>query len=119
MLGGLREISPVETTLVSEAYGVETSKSGFEGKDDKGPTAADQKKVDDVVNNKDLPAKAEKGKAYIVKWADGRGVFAVDKKSLLSKWLKKVGSWAEICSIKYGEPVHGSKKEKLRVQSTV
>lgn len=94
---------------IDEAYGIETTKSGF---DDVGsPTAADQAKVDAVMADTSLPATAEAGKAYIVHWAGGRGIFACRRKDYLPGWLKEQGEWAEIISITYGDP----RKKKLRV----
>lgn len=94
---------------LNESYGIESSKSGF---DDIGEvTKEDQQKVSEVINNTNLPEIAEKGKAYVVKWADDRGVFACKKKSYLNKWVKEQGSWACIVSIKYEDP------KKLKVIS--
>jgi hypothetical protein len=107
--------------LICESYGVETDKSGFE--DDVGkPTESDMKKISDIVNDKKLPDVATDGNAYIVKWADGRGIFACKKKSYLSKWLEKTGSWAEIVSIKYENAKDKDLKvinEKLQQQISV
>lgn len=84
-----------------ESYGIELSKSGMSKEETGKVKATDQRKVDNIVNNKSLPDVAEKGKAYIVHWADGRGIFACKKKSYLQKWLDETGDWAEIVSIKY------------------
>ncbi len=104
--------APVSTVKeLRESYGIESSKSGF---DDVGEASKeDLAKVNAIINNKALPEVAEKGKAYVVIWADGRGRFACKKKSYLSKWLKENGSWAEIISIKYEDP------KKLKVISEV
>jgi len=87
---------------------------GEGSEDDKKVSAADQKKVDAMAANKSWPDKAEDGKAFIVHWAGGRGIFAMKSKQAVKDWLKKTGSWAEIVSIKYGEPVHKGKKLKAR-----
>ncbi len=68
------------------------------------PEKADLKKVHDVLSDKDMPATAEGDKRYIVHWADGRARFTLKKKADLLPWLKKVGSWACIISIKYAVP---------------
>lgn len=94
-----------------ESYGIESSESGF---NDKGEVSkVDQDKVDDIINNKELPEVAEEGKSFVVHWADGRGIFACKKKSYLNTWLKDQGKWAEIVNIKYGEPKSGDKKLKV------
>lgn len=99
---------------MNESYGTETAKSGFSKKETDPPSEADLKKVKEILDNKTLPDKAEDGKAYVVHWADGRGVFACKTKDYLSKWLADTGAWAEIISIKYGEPKMGDKKLRLK-----
>lgn len=81
------------------------------------PSAEDQKKVQAVLDDKTLPEKAEAGKAYVIHWADGRGVFAVKTKKAIKDWLAETGSWAEIVSIKYGPAEH--KGKKLRVEDVI
>lgn len=105
-------VTPMSTVKeLKESYGIESSKSGF---GDAGDVSKDDlAKVSAIINDRNLPEVAEKGMAYIVHWADGRGKFACKKKSYLSKWLKETGSWAEIISIKYAKP------EKLKVISEV
>lgn len=90
----------------------ETTKSGFD--DDTKVNEHDKKKVDDVINDTSLPDTAEDGKAYIVHWADGRGIFACKTKQFIKDWLEKTGSWAEIVSIKYDVPEHKGKKLKVK-----
>lgn len=96
-----------------EAYGIPSSESGAEPCETGPATAADIAKVDAVVNDTSLPDTADPGKAYVVHWADGRGICAFKRKDQLHPWLKKTGDWAEIISIKHKEPIHG--KTKLRV----
>jgi len=80
-------------------------------------SAADKAKVQAVLDDKKLPEKAEKGKSYVIFWADGRGVFAVKTKKAIRDWLEKTGSWAEIISIKYGDPEY--KGKNLRVEDVI
>jgi hypothetical protein len=98
---------------VQESYGIATDKSGFEGGKEP-PTAADTAKVDAIVNDPAMPDVADDGKAYVVHWADGRGIFAMKRKAGLHPWLKSQGPWAEIISIKHREPVHGGKPLKVQ-----
>lgn len=99
---------------VNEAYGVEASASGFSPEESGAVSASDRAKVDAVVNDPQYPATAEDGKAYVVHWAGGRGIFALKKKADLVPWLNKAGEWAEILSIKHKEPVHGGKTLRVR-----
>lgn len=98
---------------VDESYGVATAKSGFEGDVKEPPTAADIAKVDAIVNDPAMPDVADDGKAYVVHWADGRGIFAMKRKADLHPWLKSQGPWAEIISIKHRTPEHGGKPLKV------
>lgn len=100
-----------------ESYGIESKKSGFSKDETDPPSDADKKKVKDIVDDKSLPDIAEDGKAYVVKWADGRGVFACKSKEYLGKWLDDTGGWACIISIKYGEPKMGDKKLRIVKES--
>lgn len=81
------------------------------------PTAADKAKVQKILDDKSMPETAEDGKSYVVHWADGRGVFAAKSKKAISDWLEREGAWAEIVSIKYGEPVHRGKKLKVQAKA--
>lgn len=96
-----------------ESRAIKANKSGFSKDETEPPTLVDKDKVKNIVNDKKLPDVAEDGKAYVVVWADGRGVFACNSKKYLTKWLNDVGSWAEIISIKYGEPKHDVQKLKI------
>jgi len=93
-------------STMNESYGIESTKSGFEGEETLPASKQDKDKdkVNKIVNDKELPEEAEKGKAYIVHWADGRAIFACKYKSYLPKWLEKTGNWADIISIKYDTP---------------
>ena len=104
---------------MNESYSVKTNKSGFSKEETEPATYEDTQKVKKILDDKKLPETAEEGKAYVVQWADGRGVFACKTKKYLIKWLKDVGSWAEIISIKYGEPKHGSTKLKVLKENIV
>jgi len=64
-------------------------------------------------NNKEWPEKAEDDKAYVVLWAEGKGIAAFSSKSAVHKWVKKEGKWAAIDWIKYQKPEHKGKKLKL------
>jgi hypothetical protein len=97
---------------MNESLNIQTDKSGMPDAGD--PTEEDIKKVKEIVDDTSLPDKAEDGKAYVVHWAGGRGVFACKTKEYLSKWLADTGTWAEIISIKYGEPKMGDKKLRLK-----
>lgn len=97
----------------------ETPSSGFEKEETDPVSPADQKKVDAILKNKNLPDIAEDGKAYIVKWADGRGIFACNSKKYISEWLQKTGGWACIDSITYGEPKIKNKKLKVLKEKEV
>ncbi len=101
---------PAITAIINKAYG--TPRQIREIEDGGDPEAADVAKVQAIIDDKSLPATAEDGKAYVVRWADGRGVFAIKSKDGLKKWLNKTGSWACIVSIKYGEPELKGKKLK-------
>lgn len=79
------------------------------------PSSADVAAVQKILDDPKMPATAEKGMAYVVHWADGRGIFAVRRKESLRKWLKKTGEMAEIVSIKYGKAEH--KGEALKVET--
>lgn len=93
---------PSNNSLFKESF--ESSHSGFE-KDGVGEASqADKDKIDAVVNSSKYPDESEVGKAYVVMWADGRGIFACRYKSYLPKWLKEQGEWSEIVSIKYEDP---------------
>ncbi len=87
-----------------------TGSSGFEDEDVGEPDAASKAKVAAALANDAWPAVAEKGKAFIVRWADGRGIFACRAKSYLKPWLEEQGKWAEVVSITYGEPEFKGKK---------
>jgi len=75
------------------------------------PTAADLKAINKAEGPED---RAAKGKAWVVHWADGRAVAAFGSRSAMRTWLDKVGDWAEIVSVKYGDPEFKGKKLKLR-----
>lgn len=97
-----------------EGYAAPASLSGF-SKSQTGPVMArDRAKVDAVLRDRSMPDVAAPGKAYVVHWADGRGVFALRTKANLDKWLDKTGDWAEIISIKYGVPLHAGKTLKVQ-----
>lgn len=110
-----KALAPMRTGLtpwgVTESYGIQASKSGF--KVTEPPTAADTAKVAAVINDPAMPDVADDGKAYVVHWADGRGIFAMRKKADLRPWLTSQGPWAEILSIKHREPTHGGKPLKV------
>lgn len=103
--------------VLKEMMIVEADLEPVDKDDDKTPTAADKAKVQKILDNKSMPETAEDGKAYVVHWADGRGVFAVKSKKAINDWLEREGAWAEIVSIKYGEPVHGGKKLKVQTKA--
>ena len=113
--GNIRETDSINELYqhLCESYGIRTNKSGFSKEETEPATYEDKQKVKKIIDDKKLPETAEEGKAYVVQWADGRGVFACKTKKYLTKWLNDVGSWAEIVSIKYGEPKHGSTKLKI------
>ena len=100
--------------VLKEMMIIEADLEPVDKDDDKTPTKGDKAKVQKILDDKSLPETAEDGKAYVVHWADGRGVFAVKTKKAISDWLDKTGAWAEIVSIKYGEPVHGGKKLRVK-----
>lgn len=104
---------PNSPFIMAESREAKTNKSGFSKEETDPPTYADKQKVKKIIDDKKFPETAEEGKAYIVHWADGRGIFACKTKKYLTKWLNDTGSWAEIVSIKYGEPKHGSTKLKV------
>lgn len=110
-------VRPAAKDILSKAFG--TRRQIREIEDGGDPEAADVAKVKAIIDDKELPATAEDGKAYVVHWADGRGVFAIKTKAGLQRWLKKVGSWACICSIKYGKPEHRDKKLKVLSESVL
>lgn len=103
---------------INESYQAKTDKSGFSKEETDPPSQSDKDKVKKIIDDKKLPEVAEDGKAYVVVWADGRGVFACKTKKLLSQWLEKTGSWAEIVSIKYGEPKYDVKRLKVLTKLT-
>jgi hypothetical protein len=71
--------------------------------------------------NKDWPDTAEDGKAFVVLWADGRGVARFPSKAAVRAWAKKTGAWADITWIRYQEPEHKGKKlrEGMLVEGVV
>jgi ribosomal protein L37AE/L43A len=69
--------------------------------------------LDRMDANTDWPAKAEKGMAYVVLWADGRAVAAFPSKTAVRSWARKTGQWADITWIRYQAPEH--KGKRLRV----
>jgi len=101
-------LRPSAAAILEKAY--PQAKSGGSA-----PSSADKAKVSAILGNSKLPAVAEKGMAYVVHWADGRGVFAVRRKADLTRWLRKTGTMAEIVSIKYGKAEF--KGKRLRVES--
>jgi hypothetical protein len=105
-------VAKLESLL--EGTAITTAKSGFEGEDDKGELrAGDVARIQDA----DGPAdKAEDGKAWVVVWAGGRGVTAFNSRSKMMEWAKGQGEWAEIVSVKYGDPVYG--KETVKVNES-
>jgi len=70
----------------------------------------DQGHLDRMDANKDWPDKAEDGKAFVVLWADGRGVAAFPTKAAVRAWAKKTGKWADITWIRYQDPEYKGKK---------
>lgn len=96
-----------EAIRLLESYGILTSVSGFEDRS-KLPDS-DRKKIVNATG----PAKAEDGKAWIVRWADGRGITAFKSRSKMLAWAEKQGEWAEIVSVKYGVPEINGKKIKV------
>lgn len=97
----------------NESYRIPSNKSGFSKEETEPATYNDKQKVKRIIDDKKLPEIAEEGMAYVVQWADGRGIFACKTKKYLTKWLKDTGSWAEIISIKYKEPYNNNKKLKV------
>lgn len=108
---------PSAKHILTKAFG--TQRQIREIEDGGKPEVADIAKVQAIIDDKDLPETAEDGKAYVVQWADGRGVFAIKSKKGLQRWLKKTGSWACIVSIKYGEPKHKDKKLKVVAEGMI
>jgi hypothetical protein len=107
------EASSVRKLIINlkEEYGIEVGGSDKDGVGE--ASKGDRSKVDKIINNEDMPDVAEEGKAYIVRWAGGRGIFACRRKGYLREWLKETGSWAEIVDIKYGEAKSGGKGLKV------
>jgi hypothetical protein len=79
--------------------------------EDKGSlTKGDLAKLDAMDANKNWPDKAEGGKAFVVLWADGRGVARFPTKAAVRAWAKKTGKWADITWIRYQDPEYKGKK---------
>jgi hypothetical protein len=79
--------------------------------EDKGSlTKGDLTKLDAMDANKNWPDKAEGGKAFVVLWADGRGVTRFPTKAAVRAWAKRTGEWADIVWIRYQDPEYKGKK---------
>jgi len=81
-------------------------------------TKDDKRHIADMQKNRRIPSVADKGMAIIVRWADGRGLFAVRSKKAVADWYasSKSGEHPEIVSIKYGKAEH--KGKPLRVSES-